>query len=243
MLLFHMSWNAVVAGVGPGLGAALARKFSREGCRVALLARTRSYLDTLVRKLRREGAEAIGLPVDLAKPNPVARAFESVRRQWGPTDILIYNASETAWKSLLTLTPTEFEHAWRVCVFGAYLCSREAARDMISRRSGTLIFTGATSSVRGRRGAADFSSAKFGLRGLAESLARELWPQGIHVAHTVLDGMIDTPAVRRRHHPKRGEPLLQTDAIADVYWSLARQTAGAWTAELDLRPPNEEFFV
>jgi NAD(P)-dependent dehydrogenase (short-subunit alcohol dehydrogenase family) len=238
-----MSLNVIVAGVGHGLGAALARKFSNEGCRVAMLARTGKYLSQLTREICSKNGQVIGLPVDLTDPNQVARAFNKIRSKWGHPDVLIYNASEAVWKSLQKINPQEFEHAWRVGVFGAFLCSREAAQHMVLRRSGTIIFTGATSSVRGRRGAVDFSSAKFGLRGLAESLARELWPKGIHVAHVVLDGMIDTPAMRRKYRPKASEPLLQAEAIAETFWSLVLQKSGAWSAEVDLRPFNEEFFV
>lgn len=177
-LYYNMSFNTVIAGVGSGMGAALARKFCGEGGRVALLARSRGYLNRLARELSHEGHEALPVPVDLARPGQVSRAFKELRRKWGRTDMLIYNASETAWKGLLMLTPREFEHAWRACVFGAFLCSRAAAQDMVPLRAGVLLFTGATSSMRGRKGAADFSSAKFSLRGLAESLARELWPNG-----------------------------------------------------------------
>ena len=238
-----MSPATVIAGVGPGLGAALARRFSALGGRVAMLARTGSYLNRLARELRREGCDVIGLSVDLAKPNQVTRAFKEVRRKWGRVDNLIYNASETAWKNLLQLSPAEFERAWRACVYGAFLCSQEAAKDMILRRAGAMLFTGATSSIRGRKGAADFSSAKFGLRGLADSLARELWPKGVHVAHVVVDGMIDTPRVRKKYRPKKNEPLLKPEDIAETFWMLACQKPSAWTLELDLRPFNEDFFT
>jgi NAD(P)-dependent dehydrogenase (short-subunit alcohol dehydrogenase family) len=238
-----MSVTTVIAGVGPGLGAALTRRFSASGGRVAMLARSESHLRRMAAEFRGEGRDVVGLPVDLARPNQVARAFEAVRHKWGGVDNLIYNASETAWKGLLQLSPGEFEHAWRACVYGAFLCSREAARHMVRRRAGAMLFTGATSSVRGRKGAVDFSSAKFALRGLVESLARELWPKGIHVAHVVIDGMIDTPAVRKKYHPKKHEPLLKPEAIAETFWELACQRPSAWTLELDLRPYNEDFFV
>jgi NAD(P)-dependent dehydrogenase (short-subunit alcohol dehydrogenase family) len=208
-----------------------------------MLARSNAYLKKLSEELRRGGGEVIAMPVDLTRENQIVNAFKKIQRQWGRIDVLIYNASEASWKGLLKLTPQEFERAWRVCVLGAFLCTREAARGMVKRKSGTIIFTGATSSVRVRKGAVDFSSAKFGLRGLAESLARELWPKGIHVAHTVIDGMIDTPAVRRKFHPKPGEPLLQPDAIAEAYWSLVQQKRAAWTSELDVRPHKEDFYV
>ncbi len=238
-----MSCHTVIAGVGPGLGAALVRRFSGPNCRVAMLARTEKYLKKFSRELRHEGRDVLGLPVDLTNPKAVAAAYKEIHRQWGRTHNLIYNASDTAWKTLLKLSPREFEHAWRTCAYGAFLCAQAAAPDMLVRRSGAMLFTGATSSVRGRSGAADFSSAKFALRGLTESLARELWPKGIHVAHVVIDGMIDTPAVRKKFRPKKTEPLLQPDAIADAYWNLSVQKPSAWTLELDLRPQREEFFT
>ena len=138
---------------------------------------------------------------------------------------------------LLGLDPATFEHAWRVGVLGALLCSKEAVADMLrEQQGGVLLFTGATSSVRGS--AIAFSSAKFGLRGLAQSLARELWPRGIHVAHVVVDGVIATAEDKAAG----GEPLLDADAMAETYWHLAQQPRNAWTLELDLRPDREKFF-
>ena len=238
-----MPLNTIIAGVGPGLGAALARRFSREGNRVAMIARSQKYLSKLMGELRADGREVLGLSADVTRAEHVRRVFERTRQAWGGVDCLVYNASETAWKPLLQLSVPEFEQAWRSCVFGAFLCAREAARQMGRRRSGAMLFTGATSSVRGRGGAAGFSSAKFALRGLAESLARELWPRGIHVAHVVIDGMIDTPKVRRKYHPKADEPLLKPEAIAETYWQLTLQAPSAWTLELDLRPHREDFFA
>jgi NAD(P)-dependent dehydrogenase (short-subunit alcohol dehydrogenase family) len=139
-------------------------------------------------------------------------------------------------------TPEQFEQSWRIGVRGAFLCAREAVLDMLERRAGVMIFTGATSSVRGRGGAIAFSSAKFALRGLAQSLAVELWPKGIHVAHVVIDGVIETREVRKRQKPSVDEPLLKPDAIADAYWNLVQQDRSAWSLEIDLRPNKEAFF-
>jgi NAD(P)-dependent dehydrogenase (short-subunit alcohol dehydrogenase family) len=139
-------------------------------------------------------------------------------------------------------TPVQFEQSWRIAVMGAFLCAREAVPDMLKRQRGAIVFTGATSSVRGRGGAVAFSSAKFAVRGLAESLAVELWPRGIHVAHVVIDGVIDTPKVRRRYKPSAREPLLKPEAIADSYWNLIQQDRSAWSLEIDLRPEREAFF-
>ena len=236
--------TVVVAGVGPGLGAALVHKFTREGCQVAMLARSRDYLEKLMHEVRdsHQGV-AIPVPVDLAEPTDVENAFKEIRRQFNVPDVLIYNASSSSWGGIDTLTSEQFEQTWRVSVFGAFLCCQQVAEGMSRRRGGAILFTGATSGIRGRKGALDFSSAKYALRGLADSLARELWPHGVHVAHIIIDGIIDTHAVREKFHPKPGEPLLHPSAIAETYWSLTVQEPSAWTLELDLRPHDEEFFT
>ncbi|MDA2909809.1 SDR family NAD(P)-dependent oxidoreductase [Nitrospiraceae bacterium AH_259_D15_M11_P09] len=238
-----MSHTAVIAGVGPGLGAALVRKFAKEGCRVGMFARSAAYLQRLEAELKQQGCEALAVPVDLREPTQVAAGFRAVRESFGPVEILVHHAGSASWKGLLDLTPDELEQGWRVAVYGGFLCAREAVPDMLNKGRGTILFTGATSSVRGRGGALAFSSAKFAVRGMAESLARELWPKGIHVAHVVIDGVIDTPDVRQNYRPDADEPLLNPDAIADSYWNLVQQERSAWTMELDLRPFKEEFFV
>ena len=239
--------TAVIAGAGPGLGAALAKCFAREGCRVALLARSTDFVDRLAGELQsRHGADAaLALPCDLADPARIQAAFDQVRAQLGPTDLLVNHASGGGGPrggGLLDLDPAGFEQAWRVGVYGALLCSREAARDMLSSGrqtpGGTILFTGATSSVRGAGIA--FSSAKFASRGLAQSLARELWPRGIHVAHVIIDGIIGEAG--DDSDPPEGEPQMDPDAIAKTYWQLARQHRSAWTLELDLRPDREKFY-
>lgn len=145
-------------------------------------------------------------------------------------------------EGIIDATPDEFETAWRVTVYGALLCSQEVIPGMIDAGPGTILFTGATSSVRGREGSVGFSSAKFGSRGLADAMARELWPMGIHVTHIVVDGIIDTPAARARFRPTDEEPLLLPDAMAESYWHLIEQDRSSWTFELDLRPHREAFF-
>ncbi|MGI8432032.1 MAG: SDR family NAD(P)-dependent oxidoreductase [Chthoniobacterales bacterium] len=232
-----MDRTVVIAGVGPGLGAALVRKFSKEGGRVAMLARSEDYLSGLTNELK--DRKLLALPTDLAEPEEIARAFAQTRAELGPVDVLICHASASSWSGIEELTAAEFERAWRVTVLGAFLCCKEVAGEMIARGRGVILFTGATSAIRGRKGALDFSSAKFGLRGLADSLARELWPKGIHVAHVVIDGEIGEPGAAE----KPGEPQLDPDAIAQSYWALAEQPRSAWSFELDLRPHGEEFFA
>ena len=237
-----MSKTAVIAGVGPGLGASLVKKFVQEGCQVAMFARSADYLQTLALEVQEADVDVLPVPVDITKPDQVADGFQQVRDAFGPVDILVNHASMAAWKGLLDLSVEEFEQAWRVSCYGAFLCSREAVPDMLESGSGAILFTGATSSIRGRDGALAFSSAKFAMRGLAEAMAREYWSKGIHVAHIVVDGAIDTPAVRAHFNPGPDEPLLNPDAMADAYWALIQQDKNAWTLEIDLRPHGEAFF-
>ena len=230
---------AIVAGVGPGLGAALVRKLVEEGCRVGMFARSPEFIGKLAAEFE---SQALAVPTDISDVKAVTAGFRKVRQRLGPVEILIAHASGSLGEGLLTTTPDQFEQSWRIAVLGAFLCAREAARDMLKRQSGTIIFTGATSSVRGRGGAVAFSSAKFAVRGLAQSLAVELWPKGVHVAHVVIDGVIDAPRVRRSYKPSAKEPLLKPEAIADSYWNLIQQDRSAWTLEIDLRPNKEAFF-
>lgn len=233
---------AVIAGVGPGLGASLARKFSREGCAIALLARSADFLNTLAEELRQSGARVLPVPADLTDAEAVAKAFALVRSKLGPVSILINHVGSGLWDGFNELTVEGFRSTWERCALAAFLCCKQVVPDMIARRGGSILFTGATSSIRGRNGAPAFSSAKFAVRGLADSLARELWPQGIHVAHILVDGVIDTAAVRAQLANGTGEPLLNPDDMAETYWALTRQKSGAWTFELELRPPGEKFF-
>lgn len=230
---------AIVAGVGPGLGAALVRKLVAEGCRVGMFARSADFIGKLAAEI---GTGALAVRTDISDAKQVAAGFRKMRRQFGPVEILIAHGSGSVGEGIMKTTPVQFEQSWRIAVMGAFLCAREAVPDMLKRQRGAIVFTGATSSVRGRGGAVAFSSAKFAVRGLAESLAVELWPRGIHVAHVVIDGVIDTPKVRRRYKPSAREPLLKPEAIADSYWNLIQQDRSAWSLEIDLRPEREAFF-
>lgn len=238
-----MSRTAVVAGVGPGLGESLARKFADEGCAVGLFARSGDYVADLADELP---TDAVGVEVDISDPENVAAGFDRVRDELGPVDVLVNHASGGSWKGLRDLSADEFERAWRVNGYGAFCCSKEAAADMLDsdggdEPGGTIIFTGATSALRGREGALGFSSAKFAARGMAESMARELGPEGIHVAHVVIDGQILTPSAKERNPDRDEETFLDPDEIAESYWHLAEQDRSAWTLELDLRPHVEDF--
>ena len=233
---------AVIAGVGPGLGASLARKFAKEGCRIALLARSSEFLERLSGELRRDGTDTLAIPVDVSKAEQVNAAFSRIRERIGPVDLLVNNASASGpfGQPFVEITPESFTRGWQVGVLGSFLCSQAVVPDMLKKNAGCLLFTGATSSVRG--GALTFSSAKFALRGIAQSLARELWTQGIHVAHIVIDGVIREHEFERGGEEQAAAPLMNPAAIAEAYWNLARQDRSAWSLELDLRPHREKFF-
>ena len=233
-----MTRTAVIAGVGPGLGESLARKSVDEGCQVGLFARSADYLDDLAADL---GDDALAVPTDITDPEAVDAGFEAVRDAFGPVDVLVNHASGGSWKGLQDISREEFEQAWRVSSYGALCCSQQAVDDMLAGDGGTIIFTGATSALRGRDGALGFSAAKFANRGMAESMARELGPEGIHVAHVVIDGQIRSPGVVERSPGRDAEEFLDPDAIAETYWELVEQDRSAWTLEVDLRPYVEEF--
>lgn len=236
-----MTQTVVIAGVGPGLGESLARKFASEGCQVGLFARSIEYLEELAGDIRKQGGEALPVKVDLTNPGDVEQGFNSVRENYGTIDTLIHHASYAAWKGLLDITGNEFERSWRVTTFGGFLCAQEVVPGMLEQGEGTIIFTGATSAVKGSAYGLAFSSAKFGVRGMAQSLARDLGPKGIHVAHVIIDGQIDTPIVRERLPDREEHTFLNPDAIAETYWHLANQDRSAWSLEVDVRPHVEEF--
>ncbi|EMA48784.1 short-chain dehydrogenase/reductase SDR [Halococcus morrhuae DSM 1307] len=231
-----MTRTAVIAGVGPGLGASIARKFVAEGCAVGLFARSSAFIEELADELNEDG-EALAIRTDITDAEQVAAGFEEIREAFGPVDVLVNHASGGAWKGLLDLSDEEFEEALAIGPQGSFHCSQAAVSDMLDNDGGTVIFTGATSSVRGNEGALAFSAGKFAVRGMAESMARDLGPQGIHVAHVVIDGGIRPPD-QDVEHP---DDYLDPDAIATNYWQLVEQDESAWTLELDLRPHAEEF--
>ena len=238
-----MSYTVVITGVGNGLGAALVRKFVNEGCQVGMFARSGKYLTQLAEEMKGKPGSAVAIPTDLTDPEQIKKGFQTVRNAWGSVDILINHAGNATWGGVQAITPDHFTQAWQVGPYASFLCTQEVVPDMMNRGRGTILFSGATSSVRGRGGAVAFTSAKFAVRGLAESLARELWPKGIHVAHVVIDGGIDTPDANQSFASDPNDPMLNPDSMAEAYWNLAIQDKQAWTLEIDLRPFNEDFFV
>ncbi len=238
-----MSQTAVIAGVGPGLGASLARTFAAHGCQVALFARSAEYLTELAESLPEPG-EGLAVPTDLTDVDQIHDGFATVREQFGAVDILINHASFAAWKGLLDIELAEFEKAWQVAGRGAFVCSREAVKDMQTTGGGTVIFTGATSSVRSLGESIGFTAGKFAARGMAMDIAQEFGPEGIHVAHVVIDGQIDGPTVREQYPDRDPETFINPDQMAETYWHLVEQDAvGTQPFEVHITngPQNTEF--
>jgi len=230
-----------IVGVGPGLGAALAKRFAKEGHAVALLSRSARHREPVAREISRHGGAALGYDCDAGKPDSVRAAFARVRETLGEPRVLIYNAGSYAPGGLLEIDPERFESAWRANCYGGFLSVREVLPAMLESGAGTLLFTGATAALRGGAGFAGLAVGKFGLRALAQSLAREFGPRGIHVIHAVIDGQIATPSARERQPDRAPETFLDPDTIAETYWQLHCQHPTAWTLELDLRPHVESF--
>lgn len=232
---------AIVVGVGPGLGAALARRFAQAGHPIAMVARSRDFIDPLAAQIQKNGGRALALTADVGDAAQVGRAFQAVRAKLGAPEVLLYNAGSGVWGTIGEISPEQYEAAWRVNAFGAFLCAKEAVSDMLSKGRGVILFTGATAGVKAGPKSAAFGPAKFAVRGLAQSLARDLGPRGIHVAYVNVDGIIDIPHIRKRMPSLKNEDLLKPEAIAESYWHLANQDPSAWTQELDVRPFKEKF--
>ena len=231
---------AAVVGVGAGLGAALARRFAA-GYKVALIARSAEIIQKVSDEIRATGGVAVPIQSDATIEEQIAVTHEQIRRELGPIEILIYNGGRRPMGRLLETTPEVFEQTWRLHTFGAFLWARQVVPEMLSRGSGAILITGATAGVRPWPTSAAFAPAKFAVRGLAQVLARDLHPQGIHVAYINVDGGIDMPLLRKLRPDVRDEDLLKPSAIADAFWYLAHQDPSAWTHELDVRPFKEQF--
>jgi len=237
---------AVIVGVGPGLGCALAQRFGKARMDVAMASRHPGRLDALAAECSGIVHGARAYPCDATREDSVANLFRQVRAELGEPDLVVYNAGAFVPRSILETSAEEFEACWKVGCLGGFLVGREAARGMVKRaeadgRGGTILFTGATASLRGGAGFHNLAVGKFGLRALAQSMARELQPKGIHVAHVVIDGRIrPTSAVEHSGEPD-GDDMLHPTAIAEAYYQLHLQPRSAWTLEMDLRPWVERF--
>jgi NAD(P)-dependent dehydrogenase (short-subunit alcohol dehydrogenase family) len=225
---------ALIVGAGEGLSASLARLFAGHGIRVALAARQVEKLGTLC-----AGTGAKAFACDATDANQVERLFGMVDHEIGVPDLVVYNASGRARGAFLDLVPAEVAQAIAVSAFGGFLVAQQAVKRMLPAKRGAILFTGASASVKGYPQSAPFAMGKFALRGMAQSMARELCPQGIHVAHFVIDGGIRSAS--RTEAPERPDSMLDPDAIALSYWNVLQQPRSAWSWELELRPWVEKF--
>ena len=229
---------AVVMGAGPGLGASLARRFA-EKYAVAVNARRPDYLRALADEIRNHGGQALEAPGDVGNREQVAEVFKVIRKQLGEPEVLLFNAAAGPFGNVTEVTPEQFENCMRVNALGAFICAKECVPTMVARGRGVILFTGATAGVKAGARSVAFGPGNFAKRGLAQSLARDLGPKGIHVAWINIDGAIDLPNRQRPNLAK--EDMLSPDAIAETYWHLAHQDRSAWTMELELRPFKEKF--
>jgi NAD(P)-dependent dehydrogenase (short-subunit alcohol dehydrogenase family) len=239
--------TAIVVGVGAeaGLGARLCARFGREGLHVLVAGRSAARIEDVAERIRSAGGAATAVPTDTTREADVLRLFERADALApGRLALTAYNAGNNAMKDFLDMDAAFFEDTWRVACFGGFLVGREAARRMVAQARGTLLFTGASASLRGRPPFGAFASAKAGLRAIAQTMARAYGPRGVHVAHVVIDGGIAGERLQRLPQlvaAKGEDGLLDLDAIADTFWMLHGQHRTAWTHELDVRPFKEPF--
>jgi NAD(P)-dependent dehydrogenase (short-subunit alcohol dehydrogenase family) len=231
---------ALVIGAGDALGGAVARRFAREGFVACIVRRNGDKLAPLADAIRSAGGEAIAFGVDARREEQMSDLVQRIERDTGPIEVAVFNIGANVRFPIRETTSRVYFKVWEMACFAGFLMGREVAQVMVPRGRGTILFTGATASIRGSAGFAAFSGAKHALRALAQSMARELGPEGIHVAHTIIDGAIDTAFIREnfpeRYALKARDGILSPDAIAENYWQLHCQQRSAWTHELDLRP-------
>lgn len=232
---------AAVVGVGPGLGAAVARKFAREGYAAALVARREESLAGARNEIETEGGTALPLTADATDPDSITQAFEHIRGELGDPEVLVYNAGAFQMGGILEVEPEKFDECLRANCSGAFYAAQQVLPAMAESARGTIILTGATAALRGGARFSALATGKFALRALAQSMAREFGPQGIHVSHAIIDGQIETPALRQRSPEREASTTLDPEAIAETYWQLHVQDPRTWTLELDLRPSVESF--
>ncbi|MCF8147654.1 MAG: SDR family oxidoreductase [Sulfuritalea sp.] len=247
----------LVIGAGDATGGAVAKRFAREGFTVCVTRRTLEKLQPLLDQIHQSGGVAFGFASDARKEDEVIALIEHIESNIGSIEVMVFNIGANSPSSILTETARRYTKMWEMACLAGFLNGREVAKRMVTRathneppivgtsQKGTLIFTGATASLRGSANFAGFSGGKMALRALAQSMARELGPMGIHVAHTIIDGVIDTEFIRtlfpERYALKDQGGVLNPDHIADAYWMLHQQPRDAWTHELDLRPYMEKF--
>lgn len=235
----------LVMGAGDATGGAVAKRFAREGYVACVARRHAEKLEPLVQAIESAGGQARAFGCDARQEDQVRDLIETIERDIGPLEAVVFNIGANVRFPLLETTERVYRKVWEMAALAGFLTGREAARAMLPRGRGTIILTGATASLRGRDGFAAFAGAKFALRALAQSMARELGPQGIHVAHPVIDGAIDTAFIRdnfpEMYQRKERDGILEPDHIAEIYWQIHGQPRDCWVHEMDLRPWLEDF--
>ena len=234
-----------VIGAGDATGSAVARRFAKVGYTICVARRTEAALKPLVDQITAQGGRALAFGLDARREDEVVNFFQHIEANIGPIEVLVFNVGGNVRFPVLETTAQKYFKVWEMCALAGFLAGREAARAMLPRCRGTILFTGATASVRGSNGFAAFAGGKAALRALAQSMAREFGPQGLHVAHVIIDGLIDTAFVRTNFAQRVDElgpdGILNPDHIAEAYWWLHSQPRDAWTFELDLRPSVERW--
>lgn len=232
-----MTKVCVIAGVGPGNGASLCRKFSSEGYTVAMLARNGQYLKDLAEQI----PNCLPFPCDVSSPEAIETAFEDIRQKLGPVETLIYNAGSGLWTGVMETTAENLYDTWAINVRGLLLSAQQVIPAMLEHEKGSIVVIGATASLRGGAKSTAFASAKAGQRSLAQSMARDLGPKGIHIGYVIIDGIIDLERTRARLPDKPDAFFMRASSIADSVYMLTEQERSAWTFELDLRPFGERW--
>ena len=234
-----------VIGAGDATGSAVARRFAKVGYTICVARRTEAALKPLVDQITVQGGRALAFGLDARREDEVVNFFQHIEANIGPIEVLVFNVGGNVRFPVLETTAQKYFKVWEMCALAGFLAGREAARAMLPRGRGTILFTGATASVRGSNGFAAFAGGKAALRALAQSMAREFGPQGLHVAHVIIDGLIDTafarPNFAQRVDELGPDGILNPDHIAEAYWWLHSQPRDAWTFELDLRPSVERW--
>jgi len=241
-----MAKCVLVIGAGDATGGAIARRFAREGYAACVTRRHADKLAPLVAAIEAAGGTARAFGSDARKEEDMIALIDTIEREVGPLEVAVYNIGANVNFPIRETTSRVFFKVWEMACFGGFLTGREAAKVMVPRRRGSIFFTGATASLRGGKGYAAFASAKSGLRIMAQSMARELWPENIHVAHLVIDAGVDTAWVRERIQASGRDPaelpadtLMNPAAVGEAYWALHQQPRDAWTFELEIRPYRE----
>lgn len=232
--------TALIVGAGDAIGAAILKRFSRAGYHAVGVRRNPEKIENVISELQREGHKAKALKCDARKEDEIVDLFSKIEKEVAPLEVVVFNVGANVPMKISETPTKKFYKIWEMACFGGFLTGREAAKYLVPRKKGTIIFTGATASLRGAAGFGAFASAKSGLRAVAQSLARELMPEGIHVAHVVIDAAVDTEFVRGilpQMKPKRQpDDIVNPDSIAELYYQIHLQSPDAWTFESDLRP-------